>query len=65
MVRVHPGSLVRSSGFNRLVSDNAQGFRLKVGLRTFRKVAGYGWPGRGANAITLRGMRVRIPCLPL
>ena len=29
------------------------------------KVAGYGWPGRTANAVSLRGMRVRIPCLPL
>ncbi len=29
-----------------------------------RKVAGYGWPGRTANAVFLRGMGVRIPCLP-
>jgi hypothetical protein len=29
------------------------------------KVAGYGWPGRTANAVSPRGMRVRIPCLPL
>ena len=29
------------------------------------KVAGYGWPGRTANAVSLRGMGVRIPCLPL
>jgi hypothetical protein len=30
-----------------------------------RKVAGYGWPGRFAKAVSPRGMRVRIPCLPL
>src|SRR4051812_33538606 len=30
-----------------------------------RKVAGYGWPGRTANAVSPRGMKVRIPCLPL
>src|SRR5215210_6923616 len=30
-----------------------------------RKVAGYGWPGRGANAVSRRGMRVRLPHLPL
>ena len=30
-----------------------------------RKVAGYGLPGRTANACPLTGMRVRIPCLPL
>src|SRR5258708_5762025 len=29
------------------------------------KVAGYGWPGRIANACSLRGMRVQIPRLPL
>ena len=29
------------------------------------KVAGYGWPGRGANAVSPRGMRVRLPHLPL
>ena len=28
------------------------------------KVAGYGWPGRIANACSPRGMRVRIPRLP-
>lgn len=30
-----------------------------------RKVAGYGWPDRGANAAPRKGIRVRIPCLPL
>jgi hypothetical protein len=30
-----------------------------------RKVAGYGWPGRGANAVSRKGMRVRLPHLPL
>ncbi len=30
-----------------------------------RKVAGYGSPGLTANECALRGMRVRIPCLPL
>jgi hypothetical protein len=29
------------------------------------KVAGYGWPGRSANAVLLTEMRVRLPCLPL
>ena len=29
------------------------------------KVAGYGLPGRTANAVFLREMGVRIPCLPL
>jgi hypothetical protein len=33
--------------------------------RLLWKVAGYGWPGRTANAVSPRGMRVRIPCLPL
>jgi hypothetical protein len=32
---------------------------------TLRKVAGYGWPGLGANECALRGMGVRIPHLPL
>ena len=30
-----------------------------------RKVAGYGLPGRTANACLLTGMWVQIPCLPL
>jgi hypothetical protein len=30
-----------------------------------RKVAGYGWPGLGANECAPEGVRVRIPCLPL
>ena len=29
------------------------------------KVAGYGWPGHGANVILRKGMRVRLPHLPL
>src|SRR5262249_50095010 len=29
------------------------------------KVAGYGWPGRSAKAVSPRGMRVQVPCLPL
>jgi hypothetical protein len=40
--------------------------QLPVGpLEEIWKVAGYGWPGRIANACSLRGMRVRIPHLPL
>src|SRR6266404_5871422 len=31
----------------------------------FRKVAGYGWPGRSAKAVLPTEMRVRLPCLPL
>src|SRR5260370_25160039 len=31
----------------------------------FRKVAGYGWPGRSAKADFPTEMRVRLPCLPL
>ena len=31
----------------------------------FRKVAGYGLPGRTANARRQQVMRVQIPCLPL
>ena len=30
-----------------------------------RKVAGYGWPGPGANGCARKGVRVRLPCLPL
>ena len=33
--------------------------------RQFRKAAGYGLPGRTANACHLRVMRVRLPRLPL
>ena len=33
--------------------------------RDERKVAGYGWPGLGANECARMGVRVRIPCLPL
>ena len=39
--------------------------RFPVGpLTTFRKVAGYGLPGRTANACHQEVMRVQIPCLP-
>ena len=34
-------------------------------VHSVRKVAGYGWPGRTANACPREGMRVQIPCLPL
>jgi hypothetical protein len=30
-----------------------------------RKVAGYGWPGHSGTVDPRKGMRVRIPCLPL
>jgi hypothetical protein len=33
--------------------------------RAKRKVAGYGSPGRTANACPFTGLRVQIPCLPL
>jgi len=36
-----------------------------VGPIGMGKVAGYGWPGLGANECAPRGVRVRIPCLPL
>ena len=39
------------------------GFSMRPGVCW--KVAAYGWPGRTANAVSPRGMRVRIPCLPL
>ena len=40
--------------------------RLPAGpLRRIRTGAGYGWPGRGANAVALAGIRVRIPSPPL
>ena len=32
---------------------------------TTRKAAGYGWPGRIANACLFPEIRVRFPCLPL
>jgi hypothetical protein len=35
------------------------------GSTDIRKVAGYGLPGRTANACPLTGMWVQIPCLPL
>ena len=34
-------------------------------VQILRKVAGYGWPGLGANECARMGVRVRIPCLPL
>jgi hypothetical protein len=40
--------------------------RLWVGPLTYiRKVAGYGLPGRTANACPFTGIWVQIPCLPL
>ena len=39
--------------------------RLPVGPLRRRKVAGYGWPGLGANECARKGVRVRIPGLPL
>src|SRR5262249_12716112 len=38
---------------------------ITIHKQQIRKVAGYGWPGRGANAGAPRGMRVRLPHLPL
>jgi hypothetical protein len=57
----------------RLACNQEIGVRLPGGPPAYEltnldwnwKVAGYGWPGRTANAVSLRGMRVRIPCLPL
>ena len=54
----------------RLACNQEIGVRLPGGPlwstdRLDWKVAGYGWPGRTANAVSPRGMRVRIPCLPL
>jgi hypothetical protein len=46
-----------------LVSRDAKA--LRSGARLNWKVAGYGWPGHGANVVFRKGMRVRLPHLPL
>jgi hypothetical protein len=71
VVRTHPGRL--SASWGRM----CQGWRVCLAHRLggfdshrlhcrIRKVAGYGWPGHGANVVSpSRGMRVRLPHLPL
>ena len=70
VVRLHPGRLSVELGAHvpRVASLSCK--QTGVGsiptVSTERKVAGYGWPGRGANAVSpSRGMRVRLPHLPL
>ena len=60
------GPTERHLACNQEIGVRLPGGPLGVMVRCERwKVAGYGWPGRTANAVSLRGMRVRIPCLPL
>ncbi len=69
-----PGSIPgRTSDANGLACSKGATDPCKIGekgsipfrsTQRFRKAAGYGLPGRTANACHLRVMRVRLPRLP-